>query len=380
MTLRLALLPDFPEEGWPSMDLCHEQLARHLPTRGPWAIQAETLQPTFRRRFQRLPRLGRRGVAFNADRIYNRFLVYPRFVRRFHDEFAAFHVVDHTYAQLVLALPAARTGVYCHDLDAFRCLLEPAAEPRPRWFRAMARRILAGLQQAAVVFHSTGPIREAILRHGLIPAEKLIWAPYGVAEEFTAEPDEANVAPSWLPATTSAPWLLHVGSCIPRKRIDRLLTILAGVRECIPGVQLVKVGGDWSPEQRQQIDTLHLGDAIIHVTGVSRRELAWAYRRARLVLLPSEAEGFGLPIIEALACGADVLASDLPVLREVGGTAAMFLPGDDPQAWIETVTQKLKFPGEATARQVRQSWAARFSWTAHAETIAAAYHRLRGAA
>ena len=76
-------------------------------------------------------------------------------------DFDLFHVVDHTYAQLVHALPADRTGVYCHDLDAFRCLLEPAADPRPRWFRALARRILTGMQKAAVVFHNSAPDRRA---------------------------------------------------------------------------------------------------------------------------------------------------------------------------------------------------------------------------
>ena len=76
------------------------------------------------------------AAAFNADRLLNRFVHFPRYARRAVPRFGLFHVADHTYAQLVHALPAGRTGVYCHDLDAFRCLLDPAADPRPRWFRA----------------------------------------------------------------------------------------------------------------------------------------------------------------------------------------------------------------------------------------------------
>ena len=99
------------------------------------AVEAGRLCPPFRRVATRLPAVGRRNAAFNADRLLNRFVLFPRYARRSAARFDLFHVVDHTYAQLVHALPAGRAGVYCHDLDAFRCLLDPAADPRPRWFR-----------------------------------------------------------------------------------------------------------------------------------------------------------------------------------------------------------------------------------------------------
>ena len=63
-------------------------------------------------------------------------------------------------------------------------------------------------------------------------------------------------------------------------------------------------------------------DAIVVLPFVDRATLAAVYRRAALALLPSEREGFGLPLVEALACGTPVVASDIPVLREVGGDAA----------------------------------------------------------
>ena len=64
---------------------------------------------------------------------------------------------------------AERTVVTCHDLDTFRCLLEPSREPRPRWFRAMARRILTGFQKAAVVVCDSEATRQAVLAHDLGP-------------------------------------------------------------------------------------------------------------------------------------------------------------------------------------------------------------------
>src|SRR5206468_3095008 len=123
---------------------------RDPETAGVWATE---VRPPFRNRLRRLA--GASGVARNADRLLNRMWDYPRYARGRVCDFDLFHVCDHSYSQLVHRLPAARTGVYCHDLDTFRCLLEPAAEPRPRWFRAMARHILRGMQKAAVVFYST---------------------------------------------------------------------------------------------------------------------------------------------------------------------------------------------------------------------------------
>ena len=96
--------------------------------------------------------------------------------------------------------------------------------------------------------------------------------------------------------------------------------------------------------------------------------------------MPSEAEGFGLPVIEALACGAAVVASDLPVLREVGGAAVTYRPVGDVPAWAEAVTRTLADPGAAPPREVRLAQAARYSWAEHARVIAAAYARLGGGA
>ena len=375
-TLRLAVLTDFPDEGWPSMDLCGDMLLGHLPRRGPAAVEAGRLCPPFRRLVNRLPVLGRRPSAFNADRVLNRFLFFPRHARRSSSRFDLFHVVDHTYAQLVHALPAGRVGVYCHDLDAFRCLLEPAIDPRPRWFRALARRILSGLQEAAVVFHSTSAVGEQIRRTGLVPSERLVLAPYGTATEFDPAPPSEPIELPWLDGLDGHPWLLHVGSCIPRKRIDVLLDVVAAIRETVPDARLVKIGGDWSDEHRGRIARLGLAGSIIHARDLTRRELAEVYRRATVVLVPSEAEGFGLPVIEALACGTPVLASDIPALREAGGLAVTFAPVGDVGVWAVAVIQMLTDPASVPSRAERLAWSAQFSWAAHAETIARAYHKL----
>jgi glycosyltransferase involved in cell wall biosynthesis len=372
---RLALLADFPEEGWPSMDLAAEMLLREA--RLAERFRVERVCPPFRRCLTRIPWLGRRGATVNADRLLNRFWDFPRHLRRRRDEFDLFHLCDHSYSQLALEVPAEQVGVFCHDLDTFRCLLEPDRDPRPAWFRAMVRRILRGFRRAAVVFHSTGEVRREIERHGLVDPARLVQAPYGVSAEYTAdgEDDDSTLAALGVP---DRPFLLHVGSCIPRKRIDILLEVFAALRSGFPALGLVKVGGPWTPAQREQLARLRIEESVHQRTGLTRGQIAALYRRAALVLLPSEAEGFGLPLIEALACGAAVLASDLPVLREVGGEAAAYCPVGEAASWAETAGRLIANPSAAPPKDVRLARAARFTWTAHAGAVFGAYRRLAG--
>src|SRR5205814_6426209 len=108
---RLAVVRDFRAEGWPSMDLCADMLLAHWPADSPLTV--EDVAVPFRRRFGRLPLLGRRGAAFNADRLLNRHRDLPRALRRRAGAFDLFHVVDHSYAQVLHALPEGKAGVYC---------------------------------------------------------------------------------------------------------------------------------------------------------------------------------------------------------------------------------------------------------------------------
>ena len=238
----------------------------------------------------------------------------------------------------------------------------------------MARRILTGLQHAAIVFHNSEQTGHQLQHFKLVDPARLRHVPLGVAPEFN--PSSTHVTLPSLQTLPSSPWLAHIGSCIPRKRMDVLLDVVAQVRIKQPDLKLVKVGGDWTTQQSDQIAKLGLESAIVHLKNLDRVELATVYRGASLVLVPSDAEGFGLPVIEALACGAIVMASDIPVLREAGGTAAMYAPVADVSAWAEMVQSLMASPTLACPRELRLAWASQFSWASHATTIAIAYREL----
>lgn len=376
--ISLAVISDYPEENWYSMNLCTEMLTKYLRSQHSKSFQTTQICPDFRWRFKLIPGLGKKQAAFNGDRLLNRFWDYPQYLKKRLGDFDLFHVGDHSYAQLVHVLPPERTGVFCHDIDAFRSLLEPSQEPRPAWYKAMSRRILDGLQKAAVVFYTTAEIRKQIEYYNLLDPSRLVQAPLGISPEFSLLAENtSSLDLEILNRVGEAPFLLHVGSCIPRKRIDVLLEVFAEVKKQYPELRLVKVSGDWTNEQQEQINQLNIAKSIIYLKGLERSSIAALYRKASLVLLTSEAEGFGLPIIEALACGAIVIASHIPVLQEVGGDAAVYCPVGDISVWLEKVAQCLANSNNAPAINTRLAQAEKYSWSAHANTIAEAYLKLR---
>ncbi len=141
-------------------------------------------------------------------------------------------------------LPGASTIVTCHDIDAFRCVAQPEEERRSRPFRAMTQRILSGLQRAACVVCGSEATRDDLVRHGLVPEERLRVVLNGIDPDFLPEPSALarEWAASHLARGEGAIDLLHVGNDVPRKRIDRLLQIVAAVREGGASVRLVRVG------------------------------------------------------------------------------------------------------------------------------------------
>ena len=377
--LSVGVVCDYAEEGWPSMDLAAELLVDGLRAHTAYAPTA--LRPRMPRPFGAV--LGGWGPARNADRVLGRHAAYPRWLRRRADEFALFHVADHSYAQLVHALPAGRTVVTCHDLDAFRSLLDPARDPRPAWFRRMMGRVLGGLQGAAHVVCDSDAVHAELLSYGALPPDRVSTVPLPVHPDFSAAPDagaDAEAARLLGPVRPDAVDVLHVGSTVARKRIPLLLAAFAEVRRTGIDARLVRVGGALTAEQRRTAADLGIGDAVAELPFLDRKTLAAVYRRAALVVNPSEREGFGLPLVEAMACGTPVLASDLTVFREVAADAVRYPPGDDADAWAAAIAAELARlaspEARAETRERALARAARFTLAAYAQGIAAVYDRV----
>jgi glycosyltransferase involved in cell wall biosynthesis len=391
--LRVAVVADFAEERWPSMDLVADALFDHLCSEHADTVEPVLIRPSFARRFTRAPategggRFG--GARFNADRLLNRYFDYPRYLRRARNQFDLFHITDHSYAHLARHVPHARAIVTCHDLDAFRVVLEPAITPRTGRLiagplRMMAASAMSGLCGAAMVACVSAATRDELLRHRLVDADRTVTIPNGVAPVFSAAADpqaDRDAAHLLGPCRADTLEILHVGSTIARKRIDVLLRAFAAIREVFPMARLLRVGGRFTASQKRLARELRIDDATLELPFVNSEVLAAIYRRTAMVLIPSEREGFGLPLIEAMACGVPVIASDLAVLREVGGDAAQFAAVGDVAAWtaaaLELIRERCDDPVRCTARRAAGlARATNFSWSETAQRYVELYRKV----
>ena len=364
--LRVAVVCDLREEEWHSMDLVADMLLEHLPAVAGGQISATRLCPAMTPRLSRLPLVGGGNRARLGDRLTGRLWDYPRWLAPLAGDFDFFHIIDHSYAHLVRVLPAQRTVVTCHDVDAVQAAL-PGSGSRLAPLGLLAAGVLDGLARAAHVACVSYATKEALLATGRVSPDRVSVVYEGVHASCTpaGAGDERG--------ETRRP-LLHVGSNIERKRIDLLLKIFRGVRERVPDLQLYRVGGSLTPEQRALAVDLGVADAIVETGHLTRAELARCYRRARLLVVPSEREGFGLPVVEAMACGTPVVASAIAALQEVGGNAAVYCPVGDVEAWTRTICDLLREEDRDQASwQVRRNAcianAARFDWTAFASEM-----------
>ena len=380
---RIGLICDFVEENWPSMDLVANMVFERLEQEHSATLEVARICPPLRQRFGRLPVVGQAAVFRNADRLMNRFVDYGRALKPRALEFDLYHLIDHSYSQLVLDLPPGKTVVTCHDLDTFRCVLDPQRQPRPRWFRAMTERILDGFRKAAHVIAVSAITGDEIVSLGLHPPGRVTVVSNGVHPACSpwSNPGADSQLSRLLPIDSQdGIWLLNVGSSIPRKRLDLLLRVFAEVRKHMANVRLLRVGERLTAEQRQLARDLGVESSIVELSGLDREVLAAAYRRATLLLHTAEAEGFGLPLVEAMACGCPVIASDLPVLREVGGTAANYCAVGDIEGWKNTVFAALQGSPKQEDRKLERergfSNAARFSWSENAARTAGIYQQL----
>lgn len=242
---------------------------------------------------------------------------------------------------------------------------------RPDSAVALRERLERTLFEADLLLTPSEAVRRELIGIGVAPARvRAIHHGTGVLSEAASAPP---------PPRTPARYALHVGTVEPRKNVPVLLAAWRRLRERgIDPPPLVLCGGfGWKSEEvRQEIATAEREGWVVHLGYVGAGELAALYAGAELVALPSFYEGFGLPAIEALSAGAPLVASDLPVLREVAGDAAFYAPPERPDLWAERIAMLLADGDlrEELRRKGRER-ARLFDWGRSAEETARAFSK-----
>jgi glycosyltransferase involved in cell wall biosynthesis len=252
-----------------------------------------------------------------------------------------------------------------YDLVAF----DPAMRPNRR--SAVIERLTLGLcvRRSAAIVAISAATRDALVDRFPMAGPKTEVALLGSSPALTAgAPDEQLPAPGFV---------LAVGTLEPRKNLPRLVD---AYRRLDPSVHaahpLVVVGAlGWQTGDTLQAIT-SLGDRAIRLGQVSDEALAELYRRCAVFCYPSLGEGFGLPVLEAMAAGATVLTASNSSLPEVGGDAVAYAPATDVAAIAAALDGLLADPERRRDLGERAlARAATFSWNRFAEGALAAIER-----
>jgi glycosyltransferase involved in cell wall biosynthesis len=239
---------------------------------------------------------------------------------------------------------------------------------RPWWSQADPARRKAELcaRAQAIVCISQATARDLIELLRIDPGKVRV-IPCGA-------PDWSRI-PAAEPSGLREPFFLWVGERRGYKNFDAALAAWAGCRAAAPGTLLCVGGGAFERRERERLAALGVADRV-RQAALSDGELRWAYERAAGLLYTSLWEGFGLPVLEAMALGCPVVVSDRAALPEVAGEAGYVVDPADPDRLRAAIERCLAAGREPQRARALREQAARFSWDACAAAHEALYREL----
>lgn len=235
-----------------------------------------------------------------------------------------------------------------------------------------------GAHRAARVIADSETVRGEIIDDLHLPAEKVTAIPLGVDESFQCVEDRTILERVRKRLNLPGRFILALGTVEPRKNLLNLLEAFRGVALDDPDVALVLAGRKgWKEEPVfERIESLRLGQRIRWTGFVPRDELPALYTLAEACAYLSVYEGFGLPVLEAMACGAPVVASDIPVFREWTSGGALLVNPQKPETIRGALLSAMKDEGQRrTLRQAGLETARRLSWRKTAEATLEVYRK-----
>lgn len=256
--------------------------------------------------------------------------------------------------------PTVRAGkvVTIHDL----AFLDAPGDLPPS-DRRLPELVRLSAQRADVICTPTAAVASVVADRFSVPLDKIVVTPLGVDPAWFASRPPSPTLRGRLGLPSE--YLLFVGADGPRKGLEYLTKAHASDPSLPP---LVIAGPGRSGVDGRVLRTGYLSD--VHLRSV--------VAGASALVLPSRDEGFGLPVLEALACGVPVVCSDVPALREVAGGHALHVPVGDVEALAAGMAEAVATPSTPEAQSERRAHAAGFTWRRCAEKTVEAYRRSRG--
>ena len=265
------------------------------------------------------------------------------------------HTVDLVHAPSVAVppKPAAPLVVTAHDAAP---LLFPETYPR-RGRRFHAQGLAAAAKRADLVITVSPAAAAELGTNTAIPRERIRVVANGVGLEIAD--DETVDAARRQYELGDTPYVFWIGSLEPRKNVGLLVEAFAhwAAHTGLPHRLVLAGPAGWVEDEASVLaPARRLGNRVRTIGRVGDPTLSALYRGADLFAFPSRHEGFGIPVLEAMAQGTPVLAADIAALREVAAGAAVLRSPDDPEAWVAALDNLLHDDAEQSRLSKRLSW------------------------
>lgn len=205
-----------------------------------------------------------------------------------------------------------------------------------------------------------------------VPEKKITVLYSGVSPRFQRVEAEGEITAVLnkyqIPATD---YILSVGTLQPRKNYQMLIKAFRPIADRYPHHLVISGGKGWLFEEMlSEIEAQGLTGRVHFIGFVEDQDLPALYSGATLLAFPSLYEGFGLPLLEAMACGLPVVSSNSSSLPEVGQNTAVLIPPHSPELWTETLSQLLDHPAERAAMRRRGfEHIQQFTWARAAQQL-----------
>ncbi len=366
--MRIAIARTMPEF---SMDVYAEGLVAGLrAVRPDWEIVELFPQPIDRKS---------RSSWVRVRKYYERFWNFPRTVTRQNADIV--HIIEAAEAHMVYGLrkTAKRTVVTCHDLiNYFYSDNRVASVQLPLLSHQMWLHGIQGMRYAdRIVAVSAATAKDTIQILNLEP-DRICVIPNAVEAVF--QPLPAKQVQSIRQRYALQPntfCLLNVGSDHRRKNLLNILQSLAVLKQAGISFVFAKVGSDFTAEQKALIQKLQLAEVVRYWGKPDRATLVELYNGADVLVSPSLFEGFGMTLLEAMACGTPVITSNVSSMPEVVGDSGMLVDPNSPQAIAHAVLDLYK--NHTLYTNLVEKGLARvkpYTWQNTAEQVAIIYEKL----